>query len=473
MRKEFTMAKIIKQFSKQIIPFSYKIKDPDSFYQRKIEGKEKNIWNEYVFNKNHLFDHIVQKQETESPQRVLKTLILDDAARSMLSLPGANSIMFLSVRGKQSERLLKIKLKNIFLHLFETHVGFLEYDWTYMEENVNEYLNANYFLSELKSKENILRVKTGKDSFSDMPLESIVNPIFNLFDEVVSFDRREKISFYDLKPILFSAVLLDKKDEDFEEILNHASHNFKQSYQMETTAPCAIFRNSRWCGSETAMINVSYLVEDKHTNEFFTSQFINNVRNSYFYLYLLTLNQKFTLLKRISQIAKINPKIAADNEDALKEQTVSVSGLIGKTQLYQTRCNFLCPSSVDHINLYYEYARNSQKIDLFERELEEKINSLKQLLATFQKQLTDFQEYHHTKMLFIVFLLTQFIGSIAMFNSTCNILEDLFGFPIRERMEFIWIPIIMTLLFLVGVGIQVVLKFRDLRKQKAKLTKKK
>ena len=461
------MAKILKQFSKEIIPFAYQLKDKQAFVNRTTNDGTQTVWTAKTFNTNHLFEHIVEKQDVTSEQCIVTALSLNDAARSELSLPGANSTIQLRVRGNQSDKDIAIKLKSVSLYLFETDVAFLEYEWEYSDASATDYLNANYFLAELKSKANTLRVKTGKDEFREFTLASTVAPILETFDGVYGFDKREQVSFYDLKPIVFSTVLLDKRDGDFDEILSHGAYNFKQSYQTDAAKTCSLFTNSHWCGSDTALINVSYLVDDDKTNDFFKTQFINACRNNYFYLYLLVLNQKFTLLNRISQVAKVNAKYDGLDEQKLKSDAEIVAQTIGKSQLYETRCNFKCPSSMNHINVFYDYARSTQKADVFEKELQTKLKSLSEIQATYTKQLSNYKDYRHTKMMFWVFLITSLIGSLTMFNSSCKLINDLGGFSVWERLEFLWIPILLTLLFLVGIGIQVVIKLREMKKLKA------
>ena len=467
------MAKILKQFSKEIIPFAYKLKDKQAFVNRQIEGGSQSVWTAKSFSTNHLFAHVVDKQNVQSEQCIVTALSLNDAARSQLGLPGANSTIQLCVRGNQSDKDISIKLKGVSLYLFETNVAFLEYDWEYSDVTAADYLNANYFLAELKSKQNTLRVKTGKDEFREFSLESTVAPILETFDGVYGFDKREQVSFYDLKPILFSTVLLDKRDEDFDEVLSHGAFNFKQSYQTDVAKPCSLFTNSHWCGSDTALVNVSYLVYDDKTNDFFQTQFINACRNNYFYLYLLVLNQKFTLLKRIAQVAKVNAKYSALDEERLKADAEVVAKTIGKSQLYETRCNFKCPSSMNHINVFYDYARATQKADVFEKELQSKLKSLSEIQATYTKQLNLYKDYRHAKMMFWVFLITSLIGSVTMFNSSCKLIADLGGFSVWERLEFLWIPILLTLLFVVGIGIQVVIKLLEMKKLKSQIKKEK
>ena len=465
------MAKIVKQFSKEIIPFAYQLKDRQAFVNALTADGAQTVWTAKTFNTNHLFEHIVEKQDATSDQCVVTALSLNDAARSALGLPGANSTIQLRVRGNQSDKDIAIKLKGVSLYLFETGVAFLEYDWEYSDATASDLLNANYFLAELKSKQNTLRIKTGKDEYREFTLESAVTPILETFDGVYGFDKRGQVSFYDLKPIVYSCVLLDKRDGDFDEILSHGAYNFKQSYQTDAAKPCSLFTNSHWCGSDTALINVSYLVDDDKTNDFFQTQFINAARNNYFYLYLLVLNQKFTLLKRIAQVAKINAKYDALDEATLRADSDKVAEIMGKSQLYETRCNFKCPSSMNHINVFYDYARATQKADVFEKELQSKVKSLSEIQATYTKQLNNYKDYRHTKMMFWVFLITSLIGSVTMFNSSCKLISDLGGFSVWQRLEFLPIPIALTALFLVGIGIQVVIKLREMKKLRSLIKK--
>ena len=467
------MATILKQFSKEIIPFAYKLADKQKFVNIKTKDGKHNVWQTKSFNTNHLFEYINQKQDVNSDQCIVTALSLNDGARTYFDLPGANSTVMLNVRGNQSSKQLAIKLKGVSLYLFETNVAFLELDWEYVDTNATDYLNANYFLAELKSKQNTLQIRTGKDEYRELTLSDAIEPMLTMFDGVYGFDKHEQVSFYDLKPLLFSMVLLDKRDSDFDDILSHGAYNFKQSYQTDAAKPCSPFTNSHWCGSDAAMINVSYLVDDDKTNDFFFTQFVNAARNNYFYLYLLTLNQKFTLLKRISQVAKVNAKYSELNEERLQADAQRVADTIGKSQLYETRCNFKCPSSMQHINTFYDYARSTLNVDIFEKELHAKLSSLSQIQSTYAKHLANYKDYRHTKMMFWVFLITQLIGSVTMFNSSCKIISDLGGFKVWDRLEFLCIPILLTAMFMAGIGIQIVIKCREMNKLKAMLNKQK
>lgn len=464
------MAKIIKQFSKQIIPFSYRLENLDKLCKTTCEGG-KEIWEAKRFHTNHLFDYINAKQETEDKQGILKAVTVTDGARKFLGLPNANTEIRLTARGNQSGPI-SIKLKGVSLYLFETRVGFVDLDFEYSTESIGEYTNANYFLSEIKSKDNTLCVKTGKDTYAETGIDKMLAPIFAMFDEVSGFDKDNALTYYDLKPLLFTTVILDKKDDDEAYLLNHASHNFKDSYQTDGISVLRPFTNSAWAGTDTAMVNVSYLTDNEQTNAFFLSQFISAARNNYFYLYLLTLNQKFTLLKRLSQIARINPKFASDNEDELKAQSEQVSKLIYKSQLYDARCNFTCPSSMRHINDFYDYARKCQNNSSFESELNKKSKCLTQIHDACKTQLNAYKQYHSTRLTFWVFILTQIIGSITMFNTSCKLVTELLGISVRQQPVYYLIPVILTLIFAVALGIQIFLKAKELKKLKASMNNK-
>ena len=173
------MAKILKQLSKQLIPFTYKLNDIDN-------GKA--IWEKKVFTTNHLFDYINAKQ-TDGKQGIMTALTVADGARKYLGIPNANTEIRLKVRGKQSEPIV-IKLKSVSLYLFETKVGFVDLDFEYSSDKTDDYVNANYFLSELKSKDNVLNVKTGKDDYAETSITEMLEKIFGLFDKAYSTTLR-------------------------------------------------------------------------------------------------------------------------------------------------------------------------------------------------------------------------------------------------------------------------------------------
>lgn len=456
------MAKILKQLSKQLIPFTYKLNDIDAFCGKTADNG-KAIWEKKVFTTNHLFDYINAKQ-TDGKQGIMTALTVADGARKYLGIPNANTEIRLKVRGKQSEPIV-IKLKSVSLYLFETKVGFVDLDFEYSSDKTDDYVNANYFLSELKSKDNVLNVKTGKDDYAETSITEMLEKIFGLFDKAYGFDKDNALSYYDLKPLLFSAVILDKMDNDETYLLNHASRNFKDSYQTEDVKTLRPFANSAWAGTDTAIVNVSHLTDNRQTDDFFLTQFINAVRNNYFYLYLLTLNQKFTLLKRLSQIAQINPKYVADEEE-LKRQDGLVSALIYKSQLYDARCSFACPSSMRHINDFYDYARECQGNAAFEKELKSKSKALTEIHGTYKTRLDGYKHYRNTKLTFWVFILSQIIGSVTMFTSCCKLVSDLLDVSVREQPVYYLIPVILTLIFAVTLGIQIFLKAKELKKLK-------
>ena len=446
------MAKIEKQFSKLLIPFIHEgenygdVQTPDGV----------PIWNKTQLFTNHLYDHIIRKQADGG---ILKAYKMNESARSAFLLPGANSAMMLSARGRESK--ISVKLKGVSLYVFETGVGFLELDWEYGTKEVSDFLDANYFLSELKSKENILQIRTGADSSRELAVADLVADIFKTLKGAKGFDRNQALSFYDLKPHLYCAVLLDKQDADSEELLSHASHNFKTSYKTVAAEGYRPFENSAWCGTDSGMVSISHLTGDKGPDEFFSTQFLKSAHDNYFYLYLLILNQKYTLQRRIGEIAQIDAQQSED-EATLRKRTSALSGLIAAARSYDTRCKFSCPSPLAHINSFYTYARSCLHVDCFEEELEDKLGALSQILEAKRKELDGYREYSRTKLLLFVFIIAQLIGSVTMFATSCDIVLKLTGLSVFKTPALLAIPVTLTVLFFISVGIQVVLKIREI-----------
>ncbi len=457
------MSKILKQFSKLLIPFVCRADAPQQLTAL-LDANGKHVWEEKNFATNHLFDYIIAKQGN-SQQAILRSLYLANGSRAQFGLPNANTSVNLSVRANQSGRPLAIKLREVALHLFETQIGFLEFEWEYRSDDADDYINANYFLAELKSQANVLQIPTGKDTYREITVAQAAEAVLSNLPQAFGFDRNKQLSFYDLKPILYSAVVLDGTDDECDKLVRLASHNFKQSYQTAAQKPFEPFENSRWCGTDMAMINVSNLVDDTKTNDFFVNQFPVAAKNNYFYLFLLTLNRKFSMLRRIAEMSEVNPKVY-QSETELKRDDSYLSDLLVKAKLYRTRCCFNCPSSMDHLNAYFRYTEETQNLQSFEKEFEEKTKAIGDVLSTHKEKLRVYRDYRQTKMLFWVFVITQLIGSVTMFNSCCKIVEDLFDVTVWQEPKFLPIPIVLTLLFIVAIGFQIVIKFREMKKQK-------
>ena len=169
-------------------------------------------------------------------------------------------------------------------------------------------------------------------------------------------------------------------------------------------------------------------------------------------------------MKRLHQINKLNPKSAILDEEQLRLQNEALSDAILKSQLYEIRCKFYRPSSVSHINKYYDYILTMQQVDIYEKELTEKTQTLIRITEESKKRLEVFENYRRVKWPCYVFLIAQIIGSITIFKSMWDIVEKVFNISIHENLLFMIIPIAVTLVYAIGVGIQMVLKYKEMKK---------
>ena len=79
--------------------------------------------------------------------------------------------------------------------------------------------------------------------------------------------------------------------------------NHPQEFDLENNPNVLrFFENSYWGISTEGLNNIVYLVDDNTTNEFMTTGYQKNLQNSYYYIYILALHQRFALLNFCSRV---------------------------------------------------------------------------------------------------------------------------------------------------------------------------
>lgn len=458
---------MVNPINRQIIPFTFE--DVNDLTE---------LFDGHKYETNHLIKNVSDKLNGEDS--IGKSYKMKDSSRKLFQFGNSNNEMVIETRNNKK---YTIKLTGIYVHVFESHLGFLDFEWEYLVDDEYDYLEVSYFLNELKNSDNIIKIKSGKDSYRSIIFKDAIKEILNkCFVGVVGFDGKG-MNFQDLKPISYEYVYV--KDNDREKIinsLNKAKNGYKESYKASESENLISFDNSYWGASGNAIVNISSSTNDPVTNKFFETNFISSFKTNYLVLTLLVLNQRFTLLKRIGQASNlVLYKIKKDEKEIIKS-IKEIDSMVYKSELYNVRDNFFVASYVEHINKFYLYLRSMLGISELEKELQIKIDSLRKVIEVYNNIVTMKREkrnvynklnedYHRLFTLHIVLFFSQILAFLTSFTGTCEVIEKITNKDITPNNILFVIPVILSMGIFVGILAKLIFDGKELRKVKIKRDK--
>ncbi len=297
----------------------------------------------------------------------------------------------------------RFNIEALTLYLFKSGVGFLVVDYDLMTQDLNTFIEGNYFLQALKSdniKKMIFTRKVGRDTIESEPAN-----LLDTFDTVLStlnvtsfMERGKQLAFggnavrYPVEAMTFSSVLLaaDTLNEyEIKKSANLISKGYKSSYKCsdESIEESLIkgFDNLVWSVSREGIVSIGSRCNDDVTNAFLENSFHGNnplgIPNIYFYIYLIVLNQKFTLIKIASDISsKMCGLDFGRDRNAIKKALLELRGEIAQLMLSGI---FYDISSNSQYHWFYEKTRETLGIDDLMSELEvetEGLDSITEML---------------------------------------------------------------------------------------------
>lgn len=452
------MSKIIKAFSKMVIPFTYQ---EFTFPTFENKDKAKSIFIENQFTLNHLLESVHLKLGNGLPS-IGKSYKLASEARLKMNLPkNTNGKIELITRTKDEKNFI-ITIENVYIHLFETKVGFIEFEFLYETDQYQDILTINYFLSEIKSKNNKIRfrVNKSKTEYDEVTtsIQGICGLILQYGIDVRYFKATNDGADFDFKPMLFSYMLFSEKPDNIERILELGANIYKESYKntQQTINYLQPFENSYWHITFNGAMNVSHLIDDSTTNDFFTNTFYFNLQQQYFYLFLLALHQRFSMIHQIVEMNDISSSVLCDNAMILLAKE-HVDQHIEKMAFFEARAYFTNVSSITQISDYFSRMQQCFLIKELYIELNQKIDSMKLLSDKYfnlyqlniQKQAEakmKKDEIHKMRIQVFVNLITQVIGGLTIFKLIWDVSSIISGGTLKQEFGIL-IAGILSLLF--------------------------
>lgn len=410
------------QVNYHIIPFAF-----NKSYQEviKIMNKNKN-WNSKAIEVNgeRLLEHVnhLVSLDPSLKDSIAAKYELKDGNCREYGLLNKDNIKY---KIHSTKKAIDFNIKSIDLYLFKTQVGFIALDVVFIDNDIDNIIEGNYLLKELKresTKKTYLSYerKVSKDEKIDVDLriKDLILQITEKFDVITYFeyknssDNGNKQNQILNNSLVYNAVLLKNEDQngDFyidkaqvKEYLFRMRRSFKASYKSGTLESniigndeiIEVFENSYWGVSLEGICNIVYNVNDNVTNEFFKTQYFEDnkknkksskLKNIYFCIYLMALHQRYSLLY-FSILSSRLPESINECRKLVKEgHEMSIYNLKEKMAFFTLKCSYTDISNVTHKAKLYDSIRRSLRIERLMKELDFEINALSTLTELIEEE---------------------------------------------------------------------------------------
>lgn len=474
--------KIIRQFTDIIFPFHYDTKgvriSKASYINAK--GKEIPLFEQFSQESHQLRRGLAELMEMEGGSaKIVNCYRMTYGARAYFGLPRRADVpLELTIRTKTEGRNCPVCISGIRVYLFESGVGLLDLEYTYLSERMEDYIDCNYFLCERKAerssfsftaKENVDGVLTSVTH--TFGLHELLEKIYTEIGVVEDIKGCGGPQDSEGKGIVFSYLLLDGKPDDLDELLFHLRKNYKASYRFPLTEgknPYILrqFENSYWTASYNGAINLSFLTGEADTDDFFRDAFSSKLKTTYLTLFLHVLHQRFALMKSIGEMGKLD-RLSLDYT-VMNEQLKAANACRADAVNLKFRAFFLLPSEVEHVNDYYALLYRTYKIQTLYTSFSRDLNSVQETCEMYVTRINSRDEKFHARRKARIGVFVAILGTVvavfSILNSSWSIFEKIFG----ETLSF-WSVQVLAVVFallapVVTVIVDVIGQIREIRK---------
>lgn len=470
---DYTNIKLVKGFTKVIIPFQFDIKKKTANGEGPKDFREKLKLDKFSYKKDYK-DRFPFKRSKLIPTDMvggLEDMMQDDGdylsifksqdeaydknydsstIADVYELKSEDRDYFLLERNtdyqykyifKENgiEKSVNLSIPIIRIFLFESFAGFLEYEFEFGDNDIDAetFISVNYSLSKInygnskfKYEKRLSQDERKEITFNIRQLtENITSE--NIMGSIHPIGDPEKKTDFDYTPQIFTYSLFDKKPENLDELLFSIKKNFKGSFKFPEDngnlkkLTYQIFDNSYWAYSLNVAANVSFLTDNKSTNNFFEDDFIVRLKKTYYFLFVCVLNQRYGI---VIQKGKLN------QFDEYSTDYLTTKAELKKVRKYKTdalkfkyKSFFKTPSNEEHINDYYRQLSVSKNIFELYTSFIDDLNDNETVYSTLVKKMNDDQD-EITKVIGCERdMFISFIGSIVAICQLLMAKVSLFG----------------------------------------------
>ena len=483
---------IKKQFTRFLYPFRYSRSQTNlkDIVRTTSKGRQIAVFENFTQGAQGLRGGLSELLDKDGgTTKIADCYKLNNNCRESFGLPSKQTTtMDFFSRANKYTKPYRVKLNDVKLYLFESEVGFIDVEFEYESASLDDYMNCNYFICELKSDGNYFETirrewneaeKTTAEIKESFSMRDLVNKVLAHVGGVKDINSNEYPRFID-KGMIYSYLLLNKEPENISELLFNVRKNYKGSYKPPRERDEDIlkhtrqqFENSYWTASYNGAVNVSYLTDDEITNSFFEQDFVFKMADTYFFLFINVLHQRYALIKSITDMGELDN--LTKNYKVMKPQLEKANDYISAAANLHFRAFFLSPSNIEHINDYYELLLGVFEIELLNGSFEKDLNSVKQICDSYVSRIDarddKFDARKDAKVAIFVSIIGTFVAVMTLLDSYWSLVEKILGKPVGILSPHVLLAILTLILPIITVVIEVVNKVKEIKKINKDLAK--
>lgn len=288
---------------------------------------------------------------------------------------GKRKLLTCAICYKDKTREYTIDIRNIKIHCFGTNIGFLVYDvWYSADMGYQDILEFNYMFKKVGTAN--LKIKG-----TDIPDGRDKNTFLYRLSQSLIANNREDVAiffhsnhFVRMQSNVFT-IFCDtdgEKETLIEDKLFHLCHSYTTDYGCGQKYPkdsfCCFhpYTYIHWGGCQEGIACIYYSV-----NDFTSNDISGKLQNDYYFMYLILLNQRYTLLSLVDEMMTC--------EKAVSEEWRRIQH---KLIIYQMEYSFRIVSDELTYHRIYSDMRNVLAIN----ELEDGIKDISDRMYTLKNE---------------------------------------------------------------------------------------
>ncbi len=474
------MAKIVKQYTKFIFPFTYEkeLVAPKKAVATTKKGVEIGIFEPFSQSTESLRDGLdALLSQDGGASKIADCYRLNINCRRDFNLPPRKNEQ-LSFISRQSDVEMKVAITDLKLYFFESSVGFAELECEYESDSLDDYIHLNYFISEAKSDKNRFTYYEkvwNEESKSNSIIEhsfTVENLLNSVFAKISLQNDTVKLNYRKAKPMIYSYIVLDQRVENMSELIGNIANNYKLSYKfddscvnLKTLTP---FENSTWAASLNAVVNVSFLTGDEITDSFFTSDFFVKTKNTYFFLYLNVIHQRNAVIRLMAEMGHLD---RLENDYYVMDDQLRIARRYEMEAInLKFRAFFRCPSTYEHVNNYYDMLYSAYQISDFYDHFSTDMSNLQGICSKYVERIKErdkrFKQIKSAKAEIFISVFGAIVATVTLFNNSWSLVEKVMGHSISFLNPGILILCLTLLSSLITIAVNVSKKIGEIKSLK-------
>ena len=480
---------ICKHLVKVLFPFCYNVNKDNQLDELRFKDeneKEKILFQRFALKQTDLRQGLPEVfAADDNSSQIVKCYRIDGNNRAHFDLPRRKDEQLkFYCRAANLTEAYNVAIPEVNLYLFESGVGLVELECVYQSSDITDYINCNYFISEIKSKSNYFVTNFKKRASKDeeyvltevrFTVKELLGKVLTYVADAKDFYSPKGKELFSQKGLVYSYLYLDERPQDFETLLFNFRNNYKKSYlapqdlSLKDSAVRKPFENCYWTASYNAVVNVCIRTENEETNEFYSNELYSRLNGVYHLLFLAVLHQRFAIMQLMGKMGELD-KLGEDFE-TMRTQLAIARQYQAEAANLKFRVFFKYPSYVEHVNGYYDFLHDIYNIDALYNHFSTDLSNLEKICNVYVERIRTREEQlkqcKAAKIEIFVGIFGTIVGIVSLMSDSWGLLEkflgttiERFSWPVFVMTALLWMPSIL-------VFIDAKKRFREIKKIKA------